>query len=753
MHPFNFFAAVMTVGVALLYLVVNGFHATRGRTPYQHYRTSFCLGVIVLSILLIVRVFAPLPLHNQLLQLAVAAVIVNLIVLIKLFELIAEHPPGAAAKTLVGLLVAVMIAAVVLPDGGLWGEVTFTPEQVRTADIFVRPHLGAASPYYPVAAVGGMLGLGYLFRLAALTRRDRNPSIGRAMMLTTGGMALVLIWNVLCRIGVVDGPYLFSVYGLLSLFGLVWIDRTNEAALARDYERLGEHHFARTALLDALVHHGAFACAEFTAGGEVVTQNASFRNRIAPWLPPADFTVSNRHGAPGQPAVPFWQAFARAREGSVQTETLSWPGADGGPLTYEGRFIPFQPIVGQPHHVIVCLTDITMAIDSRRQIMEAQHLQAIGLLASGVAHEYNNVLTGVIAMGELALREAVNDRQRGHLEIVVQAAKRCTDLSENLLSLSRNRPRQHGPVDLREVIHETFRLVRHTRGVTLDLVESPDARAPIVVEGQRNELATLLLNLLINACDAMDNRGTITVRIDCAARPRAHGSRETAPHVVLGVSDSGPGIPEAIFPHLFEPFFTTKDRGKGSGLGLATAKAIATVHGGTLEAKPTAGRGALFEVSLPLLAGQMAVPAPPEPLPAPPAQHSGAAVVIDDDPTVLATTAIILRDLGYEVRAYASAEAFLAAHPPEARATLKLAVIDIRMPGLDGVQLCGRLLGPGAGLSIILMTGHTEKYDLGKLGQLRHVSILRKPFSLVALQNLIVEIETQSALQRDEPMI
>jgi len=356
-------------------------------------------------------------------------------------------------------------------------------------------------------------------------------------------------------------------------------------------------------------------------------------------------------------------------------------------------------------------------------------------------------------MSELALREAVNDAQRSQLEIVVQAAKRCTELSSNLLSLSRSTPRQNEPLDLREIIHETSRLVRNSRGIQIELLESDKSRTHIAVVGNRNELATLLLNLMINACDAMENRGTITLRIDYAELAKPSGSLEPTPHVVLQLSDTGPGIPEEIIPHIFEPFFTTKRVGKGSGLGLATAKAIATAHGGNIEVKFVPSGGAVFEISLPLFAGMPTLSQSPFPIPPPSAKQSGQAAVVDDDPIVLATSANILHDLGYQVAPYSSAETFLENYTPAARAAIKLAVIDIRMPGMDGVQLCRRLLTQSSTLKIILVTGHTEKYDTAKLGQLHNVSILMKPFSLTALQNLIIELETQAALKSGEPMI
>jgi signal transduction histidine kinase/CheY-like chemotaxis protein len=752
MYPFNFLAAVMTLGMSIFYVSVNWMNVTRGGKRYQGYRNAFCVAVIFLSLVQIVRAFSPLELQNNLLQMGVATVIVILVFWIKIFELIAEHKPGLVGKTLLVILILVAIGAMFLPGGGYWGAATFTKETMFNGDIFIRPKYGPPTPYRSVLIISGVVGLGYLLWLANMTARHRDRNIGRAMMISTIGMVLVMTWNVLCGLKVINGSVAPGLYGVSGIIFFMWIDRVNEDSLIRENKRLGEHNLAQTAMLDALVRHGAFACAEFNSQGILLTQNLAYKNRITPLLVASDFTSYDRTRTPVHTAEKFWHGLALALDGSIQAKILTWTATDGETITYKARFIPFKPSVAESNHAMVCLTDITEALDSRQQLLEAKHLQAIGLLASGVAHEYNNILTGVIAMSELALREAVNDTQRSHLEIVVQAAKRCTDLSSNLLSLSRSTPTQNEPLDLREIIHETSRLVRHSRGVQIELLESVKSSAHIAVVGNRNELATLLLNLLINACDAMENRGTITLRIDYTEVAKPSVSHEPTPHVVLQLSDTGPGIPEEIIPHIFEPFFTTKRLGKGSGLGLATAKAIATAHGGNIEAKFVPAGGAVFEITLPMFAGMPTLSQSPFPIPHPSAKQSGQAAVIDDDPIVLATSANILHDLGYQVAAYSSAEKFLESYTPEAQAAIKLAVIDIRMPGMDGVQLCRRLLTHSSTLKIILVTGHTEKYDTAKLSQLHNVSILMKPFSLTALQNLIIEIETQAALKGGEPM-
>jgi len=759
MYPFNFLVAVTALGVTIFYLSIHWKNSTRGSERYQNYRNAFCLTVIFLSLIQIIRAFAPLEQQNKLLQIGVSSVILLLFFLIKIFEILAGFNPGRLAKIISGGVGLVAIAALILPGGGYWGQATFTKEQLFDHNIYIRPNYGD-SPYRPFLLLCALLGLGYKFILAHHAAQHQGRAIGRAMQGVIISEICILTWNLLCGLKIINGTIAPGLFGIPGVVLFMWMDRTQHIAANEENTRLGAQSLAQTTLLEALVRHGAFACAQFDAAGTLLSQNDKFKHNIAPLLPP-NYTPEDSDTVPVGSTEKFRYGLAQALKGSIQSKTITWTAKDGESVTYRTRYIPFKPNLSESNHVIVCCTDITEDLESRQQLMEAKHLQAIGLLASGVAHEYNNILTGVIAMGELALREAVTPSQKTHLEIVVEAAKRCTDLSGNLLALSRNSPHQKQYLDLREVINETIRLIRHSRGVTVDLLESIESGPHIAIEGNRNELATLLLNLLINACDAMQNRGTITLRIDYKEVPKIVGSPspssppspETSRHVILEISDTGPGIPEDIIPHIFEPFFTTKTISKGSGLGLATAKAIVTSHHGNIEAKYASGGGAHFEITLPLYAGLPTLSPSPLPILPPSVKKSGHAAVIDDDPIVLATSTNILHDLGYVVASYASAESFLETSTPEILTSLKLVVIDIRMPGMDGVQLCRRLLTQPAQFKIILVTGHTEKYDTQKLAQLHNVSILMKPFSLTALQNLIIEIETQTALLSEAPIL
>ena len=185
MYPLNFLMAVTSLGVTLFYVALNWMNPTRAGTRYQFYRNAFCVAVLFLSALQIVRAFAPLELQNTFLQLGVATVIFILVLWIKIFETIAERQPGVAAKTLYAALIFVAIGAMLLPGGGYWGEATFAKETMFNGDIFLRPEYGPPTPYRAVLTLSGVFGLGYLLVLGNITAQRRDRRIGRAMAITT----------------------------------------------------------------------------------------------------------------------------------------------------------------------------------------------------------------------------------------------------------------------------------------------------------------------------------------------------------------------------------------------------------------------------------------------------------------------------------------------------------------------------------------------------------------------------------------
>ena len=218
MYPFNLFTAFITLGVTFFYVAVNGLNTSRGGTRYQFYRNAFCGAVIFLSIVQIVRAFSPLEMQNNLLQLGVASIIVMLIFLIKIFEIIAEHPPSVAAKTLLVALIFVALGALFLPGGGYWGEATFTKETMFNGEVFIRPKYGPPTPYRSVLIISGVFGLGYLFSLANITCRQRDRKIGRAMIVATFCTVLVMAWNVLSGTKVINGSVAPGLYGICLLY-------------------------------------------------------------------------------------------------------------------------------------------------------------------------------------------------------------------------------------------------------------------------------------------------------------------------------------------------------------------------------------------------------------------------------------------------------------------------------------------------------------------------------------------------------
>jgi two-component system NtrC family sensor kinase len=226
---------------------------------------------------------------------------------------------------------------------------------------------------------------------------------------------------------------------------------------------------------------------------------------------------------------------------------------------------------------------------TRQQIGQTEKLASLGRLAAGVAHEINNPLTGVLTFAHL-LRQKPNmdDQDRQDLDLIINETTRVAEIVRGLLDFARERPAAKRPLDLNEIIRRTIRLLSGQKGFQqIIVVEDLDEGLP-KVEGDENQLQQLLLNLSLNACEAMPQGGTLMVQT--SARNGA---------VAVKVSDTGCGIKKEHLDRIFEPFFSTKPVGKGTGLGLSVSYGIAQQHGGTLEVESEEGKGSTFTIVLP----------------------------------------------------------------------------------------------------------------------------------------------------------
>ena len=376
------------------------------------------------------------------------------------------------------------------------------------------------------------------------------------------------------------------------------------------------------------------------------------------------------------------------------------------------------------------------------ELVQAQKMESLGKLAGGVAHDFNNLMASIRGNTELLQRRlGPADPRRRYCEDVVQATLRAETLTRQLLAFSRHQPYEPGPVDLAA-------LVQGFRSLLAPLIQADVALEIDLEEGRYialadpNQLEQILLNLAVNARDAMPNGGRI--RIFAEDLHLETRSDELPPEVTAGayvrltVEDNGPGIDEEILPRIFEPFFSTKGPGEGSGLGLSVVYGIVRHHGGWIEVDSAPGQGTAFHIHLP---ATEAVPKIPQPVRQDVTNTPSGGeriLLVEDEEAISELAREILFEEGYEVEcagSLAEARASVDAAPG-----FDLLFTDMALPDGDGLNLAMELLTRDPGLKILLTSGYVDHLARWPLIRDRGFRLLRKPYLISALQTAIREV-------------
>jgi PAS domain S-box-containing protein len=400
--------------------------------------------------------------------------------------------------------------------------------------------------------------------------------------------------------------------------------------------------------------------------------------------------------------------------------------ADGAEFDMEVALSSFT--WGGRRHVLVLLRDITEKKRMEAHLLSTQRMEAVGALSSGIAHDLNNILTPVL-MAPGLLKEIVKD-ERGLelLDMIEQGAKRGAGIIRQLLTFSRGSGGERVPLQVRRLVNEIGGFVREMfpRNITLRTELGPDL-LPIL--GDATQLHQLLLNLCVNARDAMPNGGTLIMSalnvVVGAEEAGANPPAKPGPHVLVSITDTGEGMAPEIIGRIFEPFFTTKEFGKGTGLGLSTALGIVRSHGGFITVTSAPGAGAQFCVYLPAAPAE-APQAPAEPAAEPQAGQGELILVVDDEPSVCRATRIVLERHGYRVATAANGEDALAVFRSQGR-EISLVLTDIMMPAMDGLALIGELRRMRSDVKIVATTGMISADKLRELATLGVTELLQKP--------------------------
>jgi PAS domain S-box-containing protein len=381
---------------------------------------------------------------------------------------------------------------------------------------------------------------------------------------------------------------------------------------------------------------------------------------------------------------------------------------------------------GRPLRVMGTHTDITDRKELEGQLLHSQRLEAVGTLASGVAHDLNNILTPMLMASGLLREKLADPTDRELMARLDDGGRRGAAIVRQLLDFSRNLAQDRVPLNPRPMLQEMAQLMRATFPKEI-LIAEAIAPGSDLVEVEPNQLHQVLMNLCVNARDAMTVGGTITLGLGRTEVPAVAGARG-GPHLVLSVADTGSGIPPENLGRIFDPFFTTKPLGKGTGLGLASVHGIVKAHHGFVRVESQMGRGTTFRVFLPVKAGTAEAPVPVAPPAAAPATApKGAGImVVDDDPAVLLVTGRMLERIGHQVVRAASAAEALEALPKNPQVVL--VVTDFSMPGMDGPTLAPLLRQISPGLKIIGVSGLKQDYRAAELAAVGFSEVLSKPY-------------------------
>ncbi|HTO71928.1 MAG TPA: PAS domain S-box protein [Myxococcota bacterium] len=456
--------------------------------------------------------------------------------------------------------------------------------------------------------------------------------------------------------------------------------------------------------------------------GRIVYANPAARERGLPENPQdaSDFGAWNHPDDVEKCRQAFIDSMTTGQVGRVvhrlrnKDGTYSWVSSSGAPYrTSKGK----MHMVGQSR-------DITQELALQEQLRQAQKMEAIGRLAGGVAHDFNNLLTviggyaGVLessAAGGPAAREAARE--------IEAAAERAAGLTRQLLSLSRRQLALPSAVDVNAVIRGLEPMLRRTLPQSIEIELSLDADLPSI-QADPSQLDQVLLNLALNARDAMPSRGRLRIET------RGDTGRRT---IHLVVSDTGIGMSEATRLRAFEPFFTTKPPGEGSGLGLSTTYGIVRQIGGSIELESAPGCGTRVVIDLPAAqVGARGAPARSS-LSTRVQRRDAAILLVEDDPAVRRLLTLVLENSGYRVFSAANgAEALELARNPGL--ALDLVLSDYVLPGISGVELCASLRRTRPGVHVVLMTGHAELPADGQAALPDGAGLLGKPFTREKLE-------------------
>jgi len=427
---------------------------------------------------------------------------------------------------------------------------------------------------------------------------------------------------------------------------------------------------------------------------------------------------------------------------SGQTQAFEYPAVTGQNLIFLATKSPVRDSQGKITGVITMSRDITEHRAMEERLRQSQKMEAIGTLAGGVAHDFNNILMVISGYSQVLIDSLAKEpKLRSHVEQMQRAGERAASLTRQLLAFSRKQTTQPEPLNLNGVVtgmeKMLLRLIGENIAVTTRL--APDLGT---VNADAGQFEQVILNLAVNARDAMPQGGQLTLETKNVDFPAgevsgANGQRSGS-YVQLEVSDTGLGMEPSIQAHIFEPFFTTKPKGKGTGLGLSTVYGIVEQAGGQITFTTAPGAGTSFRILLPRILSGQSPKVPPEGT-TDIYRGSETVMLVEDDAAVCELVRAVLTSHGYKV--------LTARHPEEAETIcvsdsngIELLLTDVIMPGMSGAELFRRVIAQNPRMKVLFMSGYIDDSLIRQGIQEKEVAFLQKPFSPLSLAKKVREV-------------
>jgi two-component system, cell cycle sensor histidine kinase and response regulator CckA len=453
----------------------------------------------------------------------------------------------------------------------------------------------------------------------------------------------------------------------------------------------------------------------------------------------ADF-LGKRPGEMGwpEPLVQQWEMALQSVLDKGEAQTIEQEfSIQGAARYYQTRFVPEFGLDGAVETVLGITRDITEQTQLQAQLFRAQRMESLGTLSSGIAHDMNNILTPILAVAQLLPMKIPNlDPQNRHLlQMLEDSARRGSDLVKQILTFSRGLAGVPKPIQIENLLAEIAPILKSTFPKWLNLVfdppigaiaDQPEIPALWPVMGDASQLHQVLMNLCVNARDAMSDAGTLTIAVKnqrlSAADTRMNVEAKPGDYVVVTVSDTGVGIPPQYRDRIFEPFFTTKEIGKGTGLGLATAIGIIKNHGGFVVVESELGQGTQFQVFLPA-SGKAAMPTQSR---APYPMGQGQRIlVVDDEMQIRETVQMTLESYGYHVITAQDGLTAIDMYRDQ-QPTIDAVLIDVMMPSMDGIQVIRQMAQINPQIKVIVFSGTASGSSLPPLPNIQ--AFIPKPY-------------------------